>query len=56
MIRLDKNDVMASDDIDHVKKAYEITLRDKERFERWFCEAQEMLDELIEKMEDSDAI
>lgn len=37
---------MKSDDIEQVRKAYEFAYRDKERFERWFCDAQDLLDRL----------
>ena len=46
VINLDKDTVLASNNIEEVKKAYELLLRDKDRFERWSNDAQDKIQDL----------
>lgn len=43
---LDEDDVLASDDIEHVKQAYKALLIDADRFKRWFEEGEDKIEEL----------
>ncbi len=47
---LDKNNVLESDDIEHVKQAYKTLLIDADRYKRWFEDGQDRIDALEDEL------